>query len=234
LNKNNCVYKEYEDESKLYRDLAIYLSKNKVVGFFNGKMEFGPRALGARSILASSQDRYTQSNLNLKIKYRESFRPFAPSVLVEKAGDYFDMDYESPYMLFVAYVKKERRKPFRIKEHITEKNVNLLPIVNMERSDIPAVTHVDYSARVQTVNKAENPNYYRLIYEFEKLTNCGVVVNTSFNVRGEPIVCTPEEAYLCFMRTEMDILALESFVLEKKEQPYFIDKEDWRKSYDPD
>jgi carbamoyltransferase len=234
LNKKNCVYREYKDDSKLFRDLAMYLSEKKVIGFFNGRMEFGPRALGARSIIADPRHKDMQSKLNLKIKYRESFRPFAPSVLTEKACDYFEMDYESPFMLFVADVKKERRKPFLIREHITKNKVNLLPVVNIERSDIPAVTHVDYSARVQTVHRADNPNYYRLITEFENITGCAVIVNTSFNVRGEPIVCTPEEAYLCFMRTDMDILALENFVLFKTEQPEFTDKEDWGKSYELD
>lgn len=234
LDKSGCVYKEYDDESKLYKDLAVYLSEKNVVGFFNGRMEFGPRALGARSIIADPRDKEMQSKLNLKIKYRESFRPFAPSVLVEKVSDYFDMDYESPHMLFVADVKEERRKAFDVKEYVTENKVDLLPIVNKERSDIPAVTHVDFSARVQTVHKDDNPKYHRLITEFEKITGCGVIVNTSFNVRGEPIVCTPEEAYTCFMRTEMDILAIENFVLIKKEQPHFNDQEDWRKSYELD
>ena len=234
LDKNNCVYKEYNDTTVLYRDLAQYLSENNVIGFFNGRMEFGPRALGARSILADPRDRETQSKLNLKIKYRESFRPFAPSVLAERIGDYFEMDYESPYMLFVADVNEDRRKPFDIKEHVKENNVDMLPVVNIERSDIPAVTHVDFSARVQSVNKEDSPQYHQLISEFDKLTGYGVIVNTSFNVRGEPIVCTPEEAYICFMRTDMDVLALENFVLIKKEQPAFTDHEDWRQSYELD
>ncbi len=234
LDEQHCVYKEYADTETLYRDVAYLLSKKNVVGFFNGRMEFGPRALGGRSILADPRDKEMQSKLNLKIKYRESFRPFAPSVLAEKASDYFDMDYESPYMLFVAEVKESRRKPFKIKDHVTQEKVNLLPIVNLERSDIPAVTHVDYSARVQTVFKDDNPNYYKLISEFEKITGCSVVVNTSFNVRGEPVVCTPEDAYLCFMRTDMDILVLENFVLLKKDQPKFIDDKDWRNTYELD
>jgi carbamoyltransferase len=234
LDKNHCVYKKYNDVSEQYGDLAIYLSEKKVIGYFNGRMEFGPRALGGRSIIADPRDREMQSKLNLKIKYRESFRPFAPSVLSEKIGEYFEMDYESPYMLFVADVSKSRRKHFDIKEYVTQENVNLLPIVNLERSDIPAVTHVDYSARVQSVHKEDSPNYHSLISAFEKITGYGVIVNTSFNVRGEPIVCTPEEAYLCFMRTDMDILVLENFVLQKEEQPEFKDKEDWRKTYELD
>ncbi|MDR2833866.1 MAG: hypothetical protein LBV67_09130, partial [Streptococcaceae bacterium] len=203
LDENHCVYREYNNISTQYSDLAIYLSEKNVIGFFNGRMEFGPRALGGRSIIADPRDSEMQSKLNLKIKYRESFRPFAPSILAEKISDYFDMDYESPYMLFVADVIESRRKTFDIQAHITQEHVNLLPIVNIERSDIPAVTHVDFSARVQSVHKEDSPSYHRLITEFEKVTGCGVIVNTSFNVRGEPIVCTPEEAYLCFMRTEM-------------------------------
>ena len=234
LDKNHCVYKEYNDSSAQLVDLAIHLSEKNIIGFFSGRMEFGPRALGGRSIIADPRDREMQSKLNLKIKYRESFRPFAPSVLAERINEYFDMDYESPYMLFVADVNKNRRKHFDIKEHVTHQNVNLLPIVNLERSDIPAVTHVDYSARVQSVHRDDNPNYHDLISEFEKITGYGVIVNTSFNVRGEPIVCTPEEAYLCFMRTDMDILVLENFVLLKKEQPEFHDEEDWRKTYELD
>ena len=234
LDNNHCIYKEYADTHELYRDLAVLLAQKKVIGFFNGRMEFGPRALGGRSILADPRDKEMQSKLNLKIKYRESFRPFAPSVLADKAGEYFEMDYESPYMLFVSKVVEKRRKEFEITDYITQNNVDMLPIVNMERSDIPAVTHVDFSARVQTVKKEDNPAYYRLISEFESLTGCGVVVNTSFNVRGEPIVCTPGDAYLCFMRTDMDILAMENFVLIKSEQPEFCDQSDWRLQYEPD
>lgn len=234
LDKKHCKYKEYDDKAELYHDLAVLLSQNKIIGFFNGRMEFGPRALGARSIIANPQDTEMQSKLNLKIKYRESFRPFAPSVLAEKANEYFEMDYESPYMLFVSKIVKNRRTPFNIREHITDEKIDMLPIVNMKRSDIPAVTHVDFSARVQTVHKEDSPSYYQLIKEFEKLTGCAVVVNTSFNVRGEPIVCTPEDAYLCFMRTDMDILALENFVLVKSEQPEFQDKIDWRSQYELD
>ena len=234
LDKTHCVYQEYTDSSELYHDLAELISQKKIVGFFNGRMEFGPRALGGRSILADPRDKEMQSKLNLKIKYRESFRPFAPSVLEEKVGEYFDMDYESPYMLFVSEVAEKRRKEFEIRDYITQKNVDMLPVVNMERSEIPAVTHVDFSARVQTVQIDDSPAYYQLISEFEKLTGCAVVVNTSFNVRGEPIVCTPEDAYICFMRTDMDILALENFVLFKSEQPEFHEHADWRLQYELD
>jgi carbamoyltransferase len=234
LDKNNCVYKRYEKKTELYKDLAVYLSEKNVVGFFNGKMEFGPRALGARSILADSRDKEMQSKLNLKIKYRESFRPFAPSALAEKAQEYFDLDCESPYMLLVASVKDVRRKPFDIKDYVTKSSVNMLPIVNIERSDIPAVTHVDFSARVQTVNKEDAPDFHALISEFEKLTGYGVVINTSFNVRGEPIVCTPQDAYTCFMRTEMDVLVMEEYLLLKEHQPQFADNKDWREEYELD
>jgi len=234
LDKNGYVYKEYSSKPDLYKELAIYLSEKNVIGFFNGRTEFGPRALGARSIIADPCDKDMQSKLNLKIKYRESFRPFAPSVLSEKAGNYFDMNYESPYMLLVAGVKSDRRKPFDIKDYISDTQINLLPVVNKERSDIPAVTHVDYSARVQTVYKYDNPDYHLLISEFEKLTGCAVIVNTSFNVRGEPIVNTPQEAYTCFMRTEMDILVLENYILFKNEQPEYIEDKDWTKAYELD
>jgi carbamoyltransferase len=234
LDQNHGVYHEYADISEQDRALAQLLAEKNVIGFFSGRMEFGPRALGARSILADPRDKEMQAKLNLKIKYRESFRPFAPAVLAEKTAEYFEMDYESPYMLFVAGVCQSRRKPFAIREHVTQEQVNLLPIVSIERSDIPAVTHVDYSARVQSVHQDDNPRFHQLISAFEKITGCGAVVNTSFNVRGEPIVCTPEEAYLCFMRTDMDILVLENFVLFKKEQPEFQDHEDWRKIYELD
>lgn len=234
LDEKKCVYEEYTDRSMLYHDLAKAISQKKIVGFFNGRMEFGPRALGGRSILADPRDGEMQSILNLKIKYRESFRPFAPSVLAEKCRDYFDMNYESPYMLFVAKVAEKRRKLFDVRDYTGNEHIDMLPIVNMERSDIPAVTHVDFSARIQTVRKEYSPEYYELIKEFEKLTGCAVVVNTSFNVRGEPIVCTPGDAYMCFMRTDMDILALENFVLFKSKQPEFSEEEDWRLKYELD
>ncbi len=234
LDKQGCVYKEYTSKDELYKGLAELLANKNVVGFFDGRMEFGPRALGGRSILADPREKEMQSKLNLKIKFRESFRPFAPSVLSERISDFFDMDYESPYMLFVAQVNENRKKAFDLKKYLKQGYVNMLPIVNEARSDIPAITHVDFSARVQSVNKNDSPNYHKLISEFEKLTGYGIVVNTSFNVRGEPIVCTPEQAYLCFMRTDMDVLALENLVLLKKEQPKFEDKEDWRSTYELD
>ncbi len=194
--------------------VARHISEGRVVGFFSGRMEYGPRALGGRSILGDATNEETQTAINLKIKYRESFRPFAPSVLAESVSKYFEMEGESPYMLLVAPVNKARCRP---QERIDGQD--LLDIVRQPRSDIPAVTHVDYSARVQTVNSLEHRNYYDVIKAFEQLTGYGVIVNTSFNVRGEPIVCTPFDAYRCFMRTEMDVLVLNNHILLKEDQP---------------
>ena len=209
---------------------ARALANEKVVGWFQGRMEFGPRALGARSILGDPQSSKMQSLMNLKIKFRESFRPFAPSVLREAVADYFEMDCDSPYMLLVAPVRQE------IRRQMSAEQQKLFGIdkLNIPRSTIPAITHVDYSARVQTVRRDENEMYYDLISEFARLTGCPVVVNTSFNVRGEPIVCTPEEAYKCFMRTEMDMLVLEDFVLEKEEQSEFVDDMAWQEEFQLD
>jgi carbamoyltransferase len=206
--------------------IAKLVAGENVVGLCQGRMEFGPRALGGRSILGDARSPKMQSIMNLKIKQRESFRPFAPSCLEEKVSDYFELDRPSPYMLLVARVRKDRciglaeSEQFAIRERI-----------NQIRSDIPAITHVDYSARVQTVNRETSPRYYDILKAFEDLTGCGVIVNTSFNVRGEPIVCTPEDAYRCFMRTEMDYLVLGGYILDKKNQPPFQDKADWRKDY---
>src|SRR5579872_4517533 len=194
--------------------LARCLQEGKVVGHFAGRLEYGPRSLGSRSILGDARNQDMQAALNLKIKYRESFRPFAPTVLAEKVHEYFELDRESPYMLIVAPVREERRKPV---DKIDSED--LLPIVRQARSDLPAITHVDYSARIQTVVREDHPVYYDLIREFEHQTGCAVIVNTSFNVRGEPIVCTPEDAYRCFMRTEMNVLALGNYILLKQEQP---------------
>jgi carbamoyltransferase len=185
-----------------------------VVGWLQGRMEFGPRALGGRSILGDARSTKMQSVMNLKIKYRESFRPFAPSVLRERVSDFFEMNTDSPYMLLVAPVQEKRRLPLP-GEHTELWGIDLL---NVPRSDIPAVTHLDYSARIQTVHEDTNPRYYRLLKAFEAQTGYPILVNTSFNVRGEPIVCTPEDAYRCFMRTEMDVLVLESCVLYKSQQ----------------
>ena len=201
------------DDDKLMKTVAKELSQNKIIGWFQGRMEFGPRALGSRSILANPTSETMQKELNLKIKFRESFRPFAPSVLDEEASNWFDLDSESPYMTLVANVKDNKK----IKSNI-QKNLFGIEKLNLQRSSIPAVTHVDYSARIQTVHKDTNPRYYNLILEFFKLTNCPMLVNTSFNVRGEPIVCTVEDAYKCFMGTNLDVLVCENFILYKEKQ----------------
>jgi len=205
------------------RTIAGLIATGKIVGYMAGRMEFGPRALGARSILGDPRQVETQSVMNLKIKYRESFRPFAPTVLEEKVSEYFEMDRPSPYMLLVANVQERRRLP-----QPTGEEMGLLDRLKNKRSDIPAITHLDYSARIQTVNQNDKPDYYEVISEFEKLTGCAVVVNTSFNVRGEPIICTPDDAYRCFMRTEMDVLVIEDFILFKEEQPPWKEGKEWR------
>ncbi len=207
--------------------IADLIADGKVIGWFNGKMEFGPRALGSRSIIGDARNTEMQSQMNLKIKYRESFRPFAPSVLADQVENFFELDRPSPYMLLVADVQKNIRKS------MNDEQQKLWGIdkLNVVRSDIPAITHVDYSARIQTVHKETNPHYYELINEFYKKTGCPVIVNTSFNVRGEPIVMSPEHAYLCFMRTEMDYLVLGNFLLDKKEQQKLKDDQDWRSQY---
>jgi carbamoyltransferase len=190
-------------------------------------MEFGPRSLGGRSILGDARNTKMQSVMNLKIKYRESFRPFAPSVLREKVSEYFHMSCNSPYMLLVAPVIEKRRLPFDPKHE----NLWGIDLLNVPRSDVPAITHIDYSARVQTVHHDTNPRYHKLLSAFEKKTGCAVLVNTSFNVRGEPIVCTPEDAYRCFMRTEMDVLVLENCVLLKQEQKALENDSDWKSEF---
>jgi carbamoyltransferase len=217
-------------DAELYSRIADELAAEKVIGWFQGRMEFGPRALGARSILGDARSPKMQSVMNLKIKYRESFRPFAPSVLRERVADFFAMDTDSPYMLLVAPVVEGRRTA------MTEEQQALwgIDLLNVPRSDIPAVTHVDYSARIQTVHPETNPSYYNLLKAFEAKTGCGVIVNTSFNVRGEPIVCTPEEAYRCFMRTEIDTLVLGNCVLDKLDQKPLLEETDWRQEFDLD
>ena len=212
LKENNVPHTKL-DRDKLNVTVADLLAAENVVGWFQGRMEFGPRALGSRSILGDPRSEKMQSIINRKIKFRESFRPFAPSVLLEKSAEYFDLDGESPYMLMVAPVKAEKRLS-------SEEGTKLrgLEKLQVKRSDIPAVTHVDYSARVQTVKREDNPFYYDMIKEFDKRHGCPLVINTSFNVRGEPIVCTPEDAYRCFMRTNMDCLVMGSFIVDKKEQ----------------
>ncbi|MCK5229143.1 MAG: hypothetical protein KAR13_02695, partial [Desulfobulbaceae bacterium] len=214
LDSISAPFKHIPDNELLPR-LAEILDQGKVVGWFQGRMEFGPRALGGRSILGDPRNSDMQSVMNLKIKYRESFRPFAPSVLAERVSDYFELDRESPYMLIVAPVREEIKT--RVAGNEKEKfGIEKLKII---RSELPAVTHVDYTARIQTVHKETNPRYHALLSRFHERTGCGALINTSFNVRGEPIVCTPEDAYRCFMRTEMDYLAIENFLLDKKDQP---------------
>ena len=206
--------------------IAQSMADGKVVGLCQGRMEFGPRALGGRSILGDPRSPKMQSVMNLKIKYRESFRPFAPSCLEERAADYFEIDRPSPYMLLVAPVKAERCLGME-----DQATVPIRDRIHQIRSDVPAITHVDYTARIQTVNRETNRRYYDLISAFEAITGCGVIINTSFNVRGEPIVCTPEDAYRCFMRTEMDVLVLGSFILHKDNQPAWTEDRDWREDF---
>jgi len=210
--------------------VAGLLSQEKVVGWFQGRMEFGPRALGGRSILGDARSPEMQKKMNLKIKYRESFRPFAPAVLGEEVSRYFEIDRPSPYMLLVADVKQSLQRP------MTDRENSLWGIdkLNVKRSEIPAVTHVDYSARIQTVHRETHPRFWELIRAFQEKTGCPVLVNTSFNVRGEPIVCTPGDAYTCFMRTEMDNLVLGNFLLEKNGQPEFREGSDWKKTFELD
>jgi carbamoyltransferase len=222
LDQNKYVYHEMKPVERA-NTIAKLIAEGKIVGYMAGRMEFGPRALGARSILGDARQQDTQTVMNLKIKYRESFRPFAPSVLEEKAAEYFDTDTPSPYMLLVANVRKERRLPQPLGEEMS-----MMDRLKVKRSDIPAITHLNYSARLQTVNKNDKPDYHEIISEFEKITGCAVIVNTSFNVRGEPIVCTPQDAYRCFMRTDMDVLVIEDFILYKEEQPQWQERDDWR------
>lgn len=220
----------YLENGQVSETVADLIAQEKVIGWFQGRMEFGPRALGGRSIIGDARSPKMQSQMNLKIKYRESFRPFAPSVLIEHVSEFFELDRPSPYMLLVADIDK------RIRRDMTNHEKDLWGIdkLNVVRSDIPAVTHVDYSARIQTVHKETNPLYHEMIEAFYRKTGCPVIVNTSFNVRGEPIVMSPEDAYLCFMRTEMDYLVMGSFLLDKKIQPEFKEEVDWRKQYELD
>ncbi len=228
LGSNGYVYHELDSDNRAIT-IAELIADGKIIGYMTGRMEFGPRALGARSIIGDARRQDTQTVMNLKIKYRESFRPFAPTVLEEKVSEYFETDRPSPYMLLVANVREERRLPQPSKDGLP-----MMERLKVKRSDIPAVTHLDYSARLQTVNKKDKPDYHEIISEFEKLTGCAVIVNTSFNVRGEPIICTPEDAYRCFMRTEMDVLVIENFILFKEEQPPWKEKGDWRSELELD
>ena len=227
LENQGAVFKLH-DKNTLIHCVTELLIENKTIGWFQGRMEFGPRALGARSILGNPLNSKMQTILNQKIKYRESFRPFAPSVLAEDKKDYFEISSDSPYMLFVACVKKN----LRFKKENAQ-NANFLEKIVEKRSTIPAVTHIDYTARIQTVDRSTNPLYHRLIETFKEKTQCAVLINTSFNVRGEPIVCTPTDAFRCFMATEMDVLAIGDFLLLKKEQPSFL-REEYHTEYELD
>ncbi|HEB75915.1 MAG TPA: hypothetical protein ENJ04_06150 [Nitrospirae bacterium] len=230
LKSRDIPYTELEGEDDIAEKIADLIAGENVVGWFQGRMEFGPRALGSRSIIGDARSPKMQETMNLKIKFRESFRPFAPSVLRERVSDFFEFDGESPYMLLVAPVRKE------IRREMTDDEKRLFGIdkLNVVRSSIPAVTHVDYSARLQTVDPETNPLYYRMIKRFDEKYGCPVIINTSFNVRGEPIVCTPEDAYLCFMRTNMDYLIMGNFLLDKKRQRPLEDDIDWRKEFELD
>ncbi len=225
--KYNAVSEKYANFDDLAKKTASLLAEGNVIGWFQGRMEFGPRALGGRSILGDARNPEMQKKLNLKIKYREGFRPFAPSVLAEKVEEYFEQTTPSPYMLLVQPVKESRQNKF-------PDNYNSLPLMEklyFLRSDLPSITHIDYSARIQTVHKETNPRYWKLISAFEEQTGYALVVNTSFNVRGEPIVCTPEDAYKCLMRTEMDYLVIGDFIFDKKLQPEWAEKDDWRTEF---
>ena len=230
LDSVGAVYRHITDEDALVEQVSSELATNKVVGWHYDRMEFGPRSLGHRSIIGDPRSQEMQSTMNLKIKYRESFRPFAPSVLAEKASEWFEIETVSPYMLLVAPVKESKQI------QMTEEQEKLFGIekLNIPRSEIPAVTHVDYSARIQTVHKETNPRYHKLLSKFEEKTGCATIVNTSFNVRGEPIVCTPEDSYRCFMRTEMDLLVIDDYILHKNEQPDFEDKGNWQEEFELD
>jgi carbamoyltransferase len=233
LTRHGLPHQRVPDQAERLKLVAQALADGKIVGFFSGRMEYGPRALGARSILGDPRNVNTQTHMNLKIKFRESFRPFAPSVLRERCGDYFDQDCDSPYMLLIANVREERRLPTDLAA-FRSGDGDMLPVISQPRSDVPAITHVDYSARLQTVDVLDHPEYHALIRAFEDLTGYGILVNTSFNVRGEPIVCSPKDAYTCFMRTGMDLLVLEDRILWRHDQPELKDDEDWRQTYELD
>ncbi len=219
LDTTKAPYHYIPDEAELLRQTVQAMTEEKVVGWFQDRMEFGPRALGARSIIGDSRSEKMQAQMNLRIKFRESFRPFAPSVLVEDVPEYFDLDRESPYMLLVAPVRKDKLCSLTAAQRSDMRDPDLRKRVNVKRSVIPAVTHVDMSARIQSVDEKRNGRYYRLIREFKHQTGCGVIINTSFNIRGEPIVCTPQDAYRCFLASDMDVLVLENCILYKTEQP---------------
>jgi carbamoyltransferase len=227
IRKYNAKYKYYKEFNDLIKITASKLSEGSVIGWFQGRMEYGPRALGNRSILGDARNPEMQKKMNLKIKYREGFRPFAPTVLEEDIQEYFELDRPSPYMLLVVPVKENRRNP--LPEGY--RDLNLYNRLYHLRSDVPAITHIDYSARIQSVNKETNPRYWQLINEFKQQTGYGVVVNTSFNVRGEPIVCTPDDAFRCFMRTEIDYLVIGNFFFDKMEQRELKEDSDWEEEF---
>jgi len=228
IQKYNAKAKHIQDFTELTNETASLLAKGKIVGWFQGRMEYGPRALGNRSILGDARNPEMQRKLNLSIKYREGFRPFAPAVLEEKATEYFDLDRPSPFMLFVGPIKQSRW----IAEPVTDFDSPMLKRLYQQRSDIPAVTHIDYSARVQTVHSKTNPRFYQLLKAFADQTGCDVLVNTSFNVRGEPIVCSPDDAYRCFMSTEMDFLIMGNFLFSKADQPVLPEMKKGAKAMD--
>ena len=230
VKKYNALFEYFEDYNNLAKKAAALIAEGNVIGWFQGKMEFGPRALGNRSIIGDARNEEMQKKLNLKIKYRESFRPFAPSVLAEDVKEYFDIEASSPYMSIVQPVKKSRHLPL-------PSNYASLPLKEKlyhKRSDLPSITHIDFSARIQTIHKETNHRYWTLINEFKKITGYAVIVNTSFNLRGEPIVCTPEDSYRCFMRTEMDFLVIGNYIFDKKLQPAWFEKDNWKKEYQLD
>jgi carbamoyltransferase len=227
LGRYEAVWHKHDEFCLMAKEVAARLAEGQVVGWFQGRMEFGPRALGSRSILGDARNPEMQRKMNLKIKYREGFRPFAPTVLEEDVDVHFDLDRPSPYMLLVVPVRPEKQIPL-------PRNYNDLSLherLYFLRSDLPAITHVDYSARVQTISRDVHARYWELIRHFKALTGYGVLVNTSFNVRGEPIVCTPEDAYRCFMRTEMDCLVIGDYLLDKSEQPALPETGDWRSEF---
>ncbi|MCX5895525.1 MAG: carbamoyltransferase [Proteobacteria bacterium] len=229
LKRNNIPYRELRND-EIPDQIADLIAEEKVIGWFQGRMEFGPRALGTRSIIGDARSSKMQEVMNLKIKFRESFRPFAPSVLRERVSDFFELDKESPYMLLVAPVRKELCRDMSSEEQ----QLFGLDKLHVVRSTVPAITHVDYSARIQTVAKEDNPLYYEVIRKFDEKHGCPVIINTSFNVRGEPIVCTPEDAYLCFMRTNIDYLIMGNLLLNKKDQKPLEKDVDWRKQFELD
>jgi carbamoyltransferase len=230
IRRYNAKYQHYTDFDALAKVVAGHISEGKVIGWFQGRMEYGPRALGNRSILGDARNPDMQKKMNLKIKYREGFRPFAPAVLEEDTGEYFKLDKPSPYMLLVVPVKEERYNP--LPEGYDD--LELFDRLYHVRSDVPAITHIDYSARVQSVNRETNPRFWKLIHEFKKQTGCSVVINTSFNVRGEPIVCTPDDAFRCFMRTEMDYLVMGDYLFDKNQQQGLYNDYEWKATFKSD